>query len=417
MPEQVSNRNTLIDLQELPFIYDRESIKKDKVPGCRVSPSQFETLSHLYENLREADEITLLREISRTEEVESKKAIENAHWSIYGTQMHNLIYFTQLFKRSETLNRYPTYNDFKVTFPYRDKEFYFALLKISDLTDLESDNPSQSYWNEWRMNGQDFTPQNHSNYVIHPFDIKSMWENDTIPLEDIDKFNANVSNIPKEKLDPDKTLVINEVLSITNILFNDSNLQVPTVIDEICIPKDFPKSPIQIIDYKTGKQFKEPEYKERVQIFLMMTAVLVNILDRAHSIGFNRNQWNITHDTRDFPFFTKKSLRSNLIGNVYFDQLIDCAQQYQESMRFSYINPLTQESIDVDMKYIYLETEDEIKDMLMYLNRVNNFYIKHKEVIKKKLESTKNIYTLPVFPIKNFDKENFKQKDIQLSLL
>lgn len=417
MPDIELSKASLIDFDEIPSVPLIKERENSKLPGCRISPSQFETVSHLYESFREEDESRFLRQIHKIHEIENTKALENAHWSIYGTQMHYLMYFTLLFKRSQTLNRYPTYNDFKVTFPYRDREYYFALLKISDLSDFESDNPSQTYWNEWRMNGQDFTPKNHSNYIISPFTIKEMWENGSIPLNDIDEFNINTSNIPKDKLDPDKTLVINEVLSITNILFNDSNLQVPTVIDEICIPKDFPKSPIQIIDYKTGKQFKQPEYKERVQIFLMMTAVLVNILDRAHSIGFNRNQWNITHNSRDFPFFTKNKLTNNLIGSVHFDQLIDCIDQYKESMRFSYINPLTQESIDVDMKDIYLDTQDSIKDMLMYLNSINNFYIKNKEVIKKKLDSTKNIYTLPVFPIKNFDKGNFKQKDIQLSLL
>lgn len=410
-------QTTYINTNEFHIDSKKHLDKESKLPGCRVSPSQFETLSQLYENLREADETTFLAEINRINEIDNSKALENAQWSIYGTQMHYLTYFTQLFKRSEQFNRYPTYNDFKHTFPYRSKEYYFALLKIADLTDLENENPSQSYWNEWRMNGQDFTPANHTNYQVSPYIIKEMWENGTIPVKDINDFNYSLSNIPKDKLDPDKSLVINEVLSITNILFNDSNLQVPTVIDEICISKDFPKSPIQIIDYKTGKQFKEPEYKERVQIFLMMTAVLVNILDRAHTIGFMYNQWDISHDTRDFPFFTKNSLRNNLIGNVHFTQLLDCIDQYKELIKFSYINPLTQESIDIDMGDIYLDTQDNIKDMLMYLNRVNNFYIKHKEVIKKKLNSTKNIYTLPVFPIKNFDNDNFKKKEIQLSLL
>ena len=417
MPDEKYTQEKLIDIPQTFQIENYSTTKSKETHGNRVSPSQIETLSTLYETFKEADELTFLKEINTFKDVDENKALENAHWSIYGTQMHYLMYFTQLFKRAECLNRYPTLNDFKVTFPYRDREYYFALLKISDLTDKESRNISQEYWNEWRMNGQDFTPKDHSNYLVSPFKVKEMWENGTIPLSDINEFNTNISNIPKEKLDPDETLVINEVLSITNILFNDSNLQVPTVIDEICIPKDFPKSPIHIIDYKTGKQFKEPQYKERVQIFLMMTAVLVNILDRANSIGFNRNQWNITHGTRDFPFFTKKNLRNNLIGNIYFDQLIDCRDVYNESIKFSYVNPLTQESIDVDMKDIYLDSEDSIKDVLMYLSRINNFYSKHKDILKHRLDSTKYLYTLPVFPTKGFDKDNQKEKDIQLGLI
>ncbi len=411
MPERNIQKDTLLELEDLPFVC--ESSRKEKRPGCRVSPSQIETLSYLYEEYRDADETTISNEINSRKDIDEKEVLKNAHWSIYGTQMHYLTYFTQLFERAKSLNRLPTYNDFQVTFPYRDREYYFAMLKILDLTDIDTDLPSQQFWNEWRMNGQDFVPQKKRNYLISPYTIKEMWENGTVPLDDIDKFNTNISNIPKEKLDPDETLVINEVLSITNILFNDSNLQVPTMIDEISIPKDVPKSPIHLIDYKTCKQFKQPEYKERVQIFLMMTAVLVNIIDRAHSINFNRNQWNIVHNTRDFPFFTKKNLKNNLIGNVYFEQLIDCIEQYNQGMKFSYVNPLTQESIDIDMKDIYLDTEDSIKDMLMYLNRINNFYIKNKDVIKNRLDSTKYLYTLPIFPLKDFD----KKKEIQLSLI
>ncbi len=254
--------------------------------------------------------------------------------------------------------------------------------------------------------------------ILYPSNkIRNMWENDTIPLRDLESFFNNTSRIPDKNLNPNKTLLINEVLSISNIFFNDSNLQVPTVIDEICIPEDFPKSPIQIIDYKTGKQFKKPEFKEKIQIFLMMSAVLVNVLDKAYSVKFGLNEWDIVHNTRDFPFFTKRNLRNNLIGNIYFYEIINCVRQLNENIKFAYVNPITQERIDINTEDVYLDSEKSIKDILMYLNSVNKFYIKHKDIVKKALHTNKYLYTLPIFPTENFFKDTVNNKVIQLSLI
>ncbi|OGC37480.1 hypothetical protein A2436_01115 [candidate division WS6 bacterium RIFOXYC1_FULL_33_9] len=396
---------------ELPNTSKKE--KRDSVEGARVSPSQIEKLSYLYElHNRIPNDIDFVHELTKIEPIEKEKALESARYSIYGTQMHQLQYFTQLFNRTEQLNRLPSKNDFLYTFPFRNSEYYKGLQHILDITDTHSNNISQSYWNEWRMNGQDFTPKRHKNYIINPSTIRDMWELGVIPLEDMDTFNMNKEKIDKEKLNPHNTMLLNETFSILNIFFNDCHLQVPTLIDEICIPNDFPNSPIRIIDYKTGSQFKEPEYKERIQMFLMMTSILVNMMDRVGSVQFKQSQWDITHNTHDLPFFTKRKLKDNLIGSVYFDQILDISDVFNKYFKFSYVNPLTQESIDININDIGID----IKDMLMYLNGITSFYIKYRNILKPKIDSNRSPYTLPSFPIKDFDKCNGFSNDIQLGL-
>lgn len=419
MPDPKYMQENLIDTQDTFEIELPSTPPKKETNGSRISPSQIENLSNLYDIYKDShDEKDFLNRIREEKPFEKEKTLENAKWSIYGTQLHQLQYFTQLFKRSGSLKRYPNLNDFKNTFPYREREYYEALLQLMDISDLENDNPSQTYWNEWRMNGQDFTPKRKSTYLIDPSTIRFLWENGTVPLKDIDTFNSNTKDIPEEKLNPEETLLINEVLSITNIFFNDCNLQVPTVIDEICIPTDFPRSPIHIVDYKTGKQFKQPLQKERVQIFLMMTSVLVNMYDRATSIKFKYSPWDIAHNTRDFPFFTKKNLDNTLRGGVYFNEIVKSSDVFNYGMTFSYVNPLTQESIDISTKDLALDKEDDIKDMLMYLNSINTFYTKYKDILKKITHSSSSPYTLPSFPIKNFNtNNNGYSRDVQLGMI
>lgn len=243
-----------------------------------------------------------------------------------------------------------------------------------------------------------------------------MWENGTIPLQDIDEFRRNFRDVDESKLDPEQTLVLNELITITNIYFNDSNLQVPTIIDEICIPKDFPSQPIHIIDFKTGKQFKQPSYREKIQIFLMMTAVLTNVLDKVDSIKFKPNEWDIAHNMLPFPFFTKRNLKNTLVSGIYFDALSGYSDVFINAFRFSYVNPITQRSIDVSPQQLGISSEEEIKEMLMYLYSINNFYSLHKETLKKVLNRNKSPYTLPVFPSKEFDKDIDCSKLVQARL-
>ncbi len=419
MFEQQYIQDRLLDTEYILTQNSLNTPKREETHGNRISPSQIENLSYLYDQyLKSPNEKDFFHNVLLEKPLEREKELLSAKWSIYGTQFHQLQYFTQLFERVKYLNRYPSYNDFMYTFPYRESDYYDGLLKLLDFTDLKnSEDVSQAYWNEWRMNGQDFTPKRRSRYMITPSTIRLMWENGVIPLSDLTQFNINKKNIDREKLNPEQTVLINEVFTITNIFFNDLNLQVGSYIDEICIPKEFPNKPIHIIDYKTGKQFKQPEYKERVQIFLMMTGVLANILDRVKTVKFNYSDWDIVHNTIDLPFFSKRELLNPLRSSIYFDDIIQSSDIYNNCFKFSYIDPLTQRCIDIDTKDIGLGTPEDIHDMLMYLDRINNFYSKYKSILRPKISGKLSSYSLPVFPIKNFDRDNGFSRHIQLGLI
>lgn len=392
----------------------KEESKKEPSTGSKVNPSQIEILSQIYKQYSESEsELQFLSSLKKQEKEEN--ILENAQWSIYGTQMHSLQYFSLLNHRAKYYDRYPTYDDFRHTFLQRQPEYYSSLDKITQLTDTYSDPLiySQNFWNEWRMNGQNFTPENHKNYILSPTRVKQIWENGVIPVEHIYEFKKNFLNIYKEKLNPEKTFLINETFLILNMYFNNSSLLIPTLIDEICIPKDFPKSPIKVVDYKTGKQFKQPEYKERIQIYLMVSSVIANIAERVDSIKFNFTDWEVMHSNTpfQFPHFEGKKGIKKFVSSIYCEHMSTLFNEYIDRIQFSYINPLTQESIDIDLKEIV-----KVENINIYLSNISDFYLKYKKVLKHKLDSSNSPYTLPTFPLKNFEKSNGFSKGVQLPL-
>lgn len=157
-------------------LFDLEPIQKENketTTGNRLSPSQLEKLSIIHEIYEKSDnELSFLSEMIKTEKQPSKEEIlKNAKWSIYGTQVHNLIYFAQIFKRAEILKRKPKETDIRSTFVYRDEPFYKTMAQLLSLTDYNSPNPSLSFWNEWRMKGQNFIPKKDSSYIIKSNEI------------------------------------------------------------------------------------------------------------------------------------------------------------------------------------------------------------------------------------------------------
>ena len=391
----------------VPSVYSSTEEKKEKKSGSRINPSQLEYLSTMYYNFKKDGKEPSYTDLDSKIEPSKTEILENAHWSIYGTQLHSLQYFTQIFKRAEYFNRLPTYEDYQYTFLQRDSTYYDALLKIQDISNISPNQDtldiSQTYWNEWRMNGHDFTPKKHKYYRISPTTIQNMWEDGVIPLKDIYTFRDTFKE--SEKLNPTKTVLLNEIFLLTNLYFNESNIQIPTLVDEICIPKNFPKSPIEIIDYKTGKQFKKPGYKERVQIFLIMTAVLTNVIDRVPNIVWE-----------DIPTFKGKKASKKFISSIFFSDLVSRYDVHRDSFRFKYVNPLNQDEIEVSSKDLGIDSKKGIRDILMYINSINNFYNQYKQILKYKIDSSRSPYTLPTFPIKNFVKGNSISKGVQIPL-
>jgi hypothetical protein len=402
---------TLLQKSLLPdYVDDKYTVEKDtreKISGTRINPSQLEQLSTVYNKYKRTGDIPSNKESEIKDENEREKIIENAQWSIYGTQLHSLQYFSQMFLRSEYLNRLPTYEDYQNTFIQREPQYYDALLKLQDLSQINSNRKaidnSQRYWNTWRMNGQDFTPQKHKNYTISPSIIKYIWENSVVPIRDINTFRDTFKN--DEQLDPNKTALINETLLLTNIYFNDGNIQIPTFVDEIRIPKNFPNQPIEIIDYKTGKQFKYPTSKEKLQIFLIMTSVLANIVDRVPTI-----EW------KDIPTFKGKKGTKKLISSVYFNELVKKGDLYTNYLSFKYVNPLNQKEIEISTNDIDIDKAYGIKDSLLYIHTINTFYKRNKRKLKYLVDSSKAPYTLPQFPIENFTKDSGFSREIQLPI-
>ena len=390
MPK-TNEQDSLFDIEPL----QKES--KETITGNRLSPSKLEKLSLIHEMYEESDdELSFLSEIIKPEKQPSKEEIlKNAKWSIYGTQVHNLMYFAQIFERAKVLDRKPKEEDIRNTFVYRDRQFYRTMRELLLLTDYDSSNPSQSFWNEWRMKGQDFNPEDNSTYIIKPDEVQKIWEDSPVPLEDIHQLYESMKKEDERKFNPHETLLINEVTTITNIYFSDSNLQVPSVIDEIVIPKNFPKEPIHIVDYKTGKQFKEPGVVEKKQAFLMITAVYANILSKAGSAKFGPSDWEVGHNIYEFPAFKKRSLRVLPVGSIYAEDLIKDIETINNCITFSYVDPLTQRHIDFTTKESGTETQEEMAETLYYLNSLNNFYSKYKEVLGARLKSNDSLYHLP----------------------
>jgi len=381
-------------------LFDLEPSQKESqetITGNRLSPSKLEKLSIIHEIYEKSDnELSFLLEMIKTEKQPSKEEIlKNAKWSIYGTQVHNLIYFAQIFERAKALDRKPKETDIRNTFVYRDEPFYKTMAQLLSLTDYNSSNPSLSFWNEWRMKGQDFNSKDNFSYVIKPKVIQEIWENSPVPLKDIHQLYENIKEQDEKKFNPHETLLINEVTTITNIYFPDSSLQVPSVIDEIQIPKNFPKEPIHIVDYKTGKQFKEPGIAEKRQAFLMIIAVYTNIFNKAGGITFGTNDWELAHNTYEFPTFKKRSLRILPIGSVYTGDLIKDIDTINNCITFSYVDPITQRYIDLKPKNLGIQTKNEITDTLYYLNSLNDFYSQHKKILRSKIKSRNSFYHLP----------------------
>ncbi|MDX9738976.1 MAG: hypothetical protein RBT33_01245 [Candidatus Dojkabacteria bacterium] len=397
----------------------KERRRKEPSNGSRLNLSQIETLSTLHTQYKKSkSEREFFQDIGEYKERED--ILENAKSSIYGTQMHSLQYFTLLFHRAAYYNRVPNIDDFRYTFLQKKIEYSSSLLKVLNLSDCTfNDNildSSQKYWNEWRMNGQDFTPSKHKNYTVSPSEIKEIWESGVIPLEDISLFKKSFHKAAPENLNPEKTYILNETPLILNIYFHDSNLLIPTVIDEICIPRDFPNTPIKIVDYKTGSQFKQPEFKEKIQIFLMLNSVLLNLKDRVKDIKFAPDLWEIAHEKHDLtlPHFQGKNANKKFIESMFSTQLASVLESYNNYVEFSYVNPVTQEKIDINLDTLGIRSKRDIEQVILYLNNISTFYLEYKDKLKHKIDSSKTPYTLPTFPIKNFTKDNGFSKGVQL---
>ena len=416
LPKQDSLMPEYVD----PYLIETPTKREQDTKGSKITLSQIGNIASIYNKKISSEK--QLKEYLYEKEYDRSEILENAKWSIYGTQMHSLQYFTTLFSRSAYYDRFPNEDDFRNTFIQRKPDYYNALLKIKNISKplLSKDilDSSQNFWNEWRMNGQDFTPEKHKNYILTPSQIQNLWEGESIKREDIEVFRNNYKNIDKEKINPEETLLLNETMMILNLYFNNSNLLIPIIVDEIVIPKDFPNTPIKVIDYKTGKQFKIPGLQEKTEIYITLSCVLTNIINKAKETQFRPAQDDTNQQDSEvsFPFFIGKHAKKKLVSSIYSHDIYQLFDLYKDCIEFEYINPLTQNKLVIKLEDIGLNNRKGIENINGYLENISNFYLKNKNTLKYCIDSRRLPYTLPTFPIKNFTKNNACSRGIQLPI-
>lgn len=387
---------------------DSQEIIAEK-EGSRVSVSQLEKLIPLYgECLNCRSEIEVRKTISsfgREEGVSAGEVYSSAVFSVYGTQLHQLQYFTQLFERTKVLGRKPNEQDFKHTFLYKEEDYYNTLVEIAKLAGENEDLfDAERYWLAWRRNGHNFTIPERKYCVIEPEIIRLLWEDEARGLKMVKKFRKNIGKIDREKLDPYSMLLMNEVMFVTNISFENSNLQMTTMLDEVTIPKDFPKKPVRIIDYKTGREFGELTNVSQMQIFIMKLGVYANIFNKLSSLRFGPDSWDLAHSTAKLPFVSKRSLKTPSIGSLTEEGLMEGIAMMDELIQFSYVNPVSQEVADMHI---------DVMACFDFLRELNSFYAKYKKEIRPVISKKNAKFYLPQFPVKNFRQGNVLEKKLQ----
>ena len=87
--------------QSLETTVQRESVissSEEKLPGARIGPSKIANLSSIFYQYNEAeDEDAFFKEILTKEPIDEENILENAKRAIYGTQLHYLQYFSNIF--------------------------------------------------------------------------------------------------------------------------------------------------------------------------------------------------------------------------------------------------------------------------------------------------------------------------------
>lgn len=399
----------LINRQEDTFrdISNRKS-------GNRLSVSQMERVIPLFNKYFDVDDdIDVAKDLKKQEdrELDTQEARVSAEASIYGTQIHQLQYFQQLFSRVHNLCRDVDIEDFKATFPFRDKSYYEALETIHNMT-VDKKDPIQ-LWNTWRLNGHDFSLPEGVQTILSPNEIKEIWEVDAVKKKDVDEFSKNVKNMEKGKLDPHRNLLMNEVMLITNMYLGDSNLQTTTMVDEVVVPIDFPDKPIVVRDYKTGRQFAKPSMTENIQIFLMMNSVLTNIAYGSHEMEWGQRDWEMVRNRLRLPSLNSKNYKNTSFGSVYDLDILMWSDMFDSRIRFEYVNPLTQESLEITAKDMGIDTKEGLENVLIYLDEVNKFYGKYKKLIKPLFKKKYVPYVLPKFDYDGFKRGNRVKNQLQ----
>ena len=371
--------------------------------GSRISISHLETLTPLYEAQNEDLVGAKLLETVRSErgklEMNDEHLLKNVKASIYGTQIHSLQYFTQLFDRCASLGRIPDLSDFYSTFPFKGYNYYYALTRILEIASEEyGEVTAENFWKAWRLNGHDFSPKQEGYKTISPNYIQQIWESRELEEKILKDFAKGRWDLKKE-LNPERKMVMNEGMLITNIDFGDRNMQLISIPDEVRIPNDWPNSPIEIIDYKTGYEFKKPDNVKLLQIFLTKIAVLNNVTKNLdEKMRFSLNAWEVVHDRVSLPGLVEKKLRKLNRSSLLEDDLRVIAKEIDRLVKFSYVSPSMLRRIHIEYG-----SKDGYETEIEYIKGLNEFYSKNKDLLLPIVRRRNPHYSLPSFPYEGFD--------------
>ncbi len=379
----------------------QEEVKEE---GSRISISHLETLAPLYEAQSKDSVGTKVLETIRSQrgklEMGDEHLLKNVEASIYGTQIHYLQYFTQLFDRCNSLGRIPDMPDFYATFPYKDYDYYYALNRILEIASAEyGEVTAENFWKVWRLNGHDFSVKEDEYKTITPSYIQKVWEDQRLEEKILRDFAKGRMDFKKE-LNPERVMVMNEGMLITNIDFGDRNMQLISIPDEVRIPSDFPNTPIEIIDYKTGYDFKKPDKVKLLQIFLTKIAVLNNVtMNLEGKMRFSLNAWEVVYDRVSLPGLVEKKLRKLNRSSLLEEDLRVIAKEIDRLVRFSYVSPSM-------LRRIHMEygSKDGYETEIEYIKGLNEFYSSNKNLLLPIVRKRNPHYSLPSFPYEGFDK-------------
>jgi hypothetical protein len=399
--------------------------------GANLSPTNIVKIIPLYESYGHLSPISQKESILKYKQKEEEKTKEeillNAKYAIYGTLIHNLEYFTEIFQQRSEI----TLDYLETVFPRqkikknkekenKDDNYYYSLLKIQELANQEygySEDPfdnALNFWNTWRLNGQDFKPKGKDGALLNALDIKNIWEDDVVPIGHIEIFRDNF----KEKYQNTNSQNIYERMFGRNINFNQANLKTTCFVDKLSIPANYPDNPIKIIDFKTGKQFKYPTKAEKLQIFLITVCAYSNLIDHIDKKVSSKKIWDIVHDTPNSNYL--RILNNDLLSNkksmytpLWYEDIAQFYDNLSQKTIFSYINPLTQDEIKIDLKKdLGLNNYGNIITLLKYIEKINEFYILNKKELETIVNTKNPAFLLPKFPIKDFYKDDYKTKEI-----
>ena len=97
---------------------------------------------------------------------------------------------------------------------------------------------------------------------------------------------------------------------------------------------------------------------------------------------------------------------------IWYDTIPEFYEKLMKRVQFSYVNPLTQEEIIVDLKNdLGLRNTGNVRTKLKYIEELTDFYISNRRQLEPIINNKKPAFILPKFPINNFQNDDYVRKE------